>query len=381
MGGKRRGRGEGSIEKLPDGRWRAILSLGVDAGGKRIRKKLYGKTKQEAISKLRQAQQDHASGIDIGVGRTLTVGDWLMQWLELTKTKVEPQTLKFYEQRVRLHLIPGLGKHVLAKLKPFAIEKLLASLEESGVSRSEQCKAIVTLKAAINFAVRSQVLSHNPIQSVRKPKMSKEEFTAFTTEQVRIFLEAAKESEYYAYFVVAIDSGAGPGEMFGLKQSDFDPTNGTISISKSVENIGGVTRVKDTKNRKRRRTIQLSAFAALELKQYVEKLPPKQTVLFADSNGGHLDIANFTKTQFYRIMDKCPEIPRIRLYDLRHTCATLLLQAGVNVKVVSERLGHANANITLSTYAHFLPGMQAVAAGKMDEILRSVTNRSPEGKT
>src|SRR5262245_37095544 len=161
---RRRGRGEGSVEQLPDGRWRAVLSLGV-VGGKRRRRKIYGKTKQEALAKLREAQSQQAKGMLADAGK-LTVAAWLTRWLEMTKPKVEPNTWTPYEVHCRLHLIPRIGNVPLGRLEAMHVEGLYAAMNADGEPASKQRKVAKTLNVALREAVRKKLIPHNPASDV-----------------------------------------------------------------------------------------------------------------------------------------------------------------------------------------------------------------------
>jgi integrase len=144
-----------------------------------------------------------------------------------------------------------------------------------------------------------------------------------------------------------------------------------ITISKSLEEISGALRVKTAKTAKSRRRIDLSADTVAALVEHRKAMLAEGHIagpVFCDTHGGYLRISNLRRDSFWPILANA-KLPRIRLYDLRHTCATLLLLADVPAKVVSERLGHSSITLTLDTYSHVLPTMQRRAADLMGQIL------------
>ena len=144
-----------------------------------------------------------------------------------------------------------------------------------------------------------------------------------------------------------------------------------ITINKSLEEIDGVLRVKTPKTAKGQRQIDLSAETIAALVEHRKAMLAEGYIsgpVFCDSHGGYLRISNLRRDSFLPIVKRAG-LPHVRLYDLRHTCATLLLLAGVPAKVVSERLGHASITLTLDTYSHVLPTMQRRAADTMGRIL------------
>jgi integrase len=365
----RRGRGEGAIYQRGDGLWTACVSLGYDGDGKRQRRVVYGATKQEVQTKLNKLQRDGA-GV-LGEADKLTVGQYLDRWLTIVKPTVEPNTYGPYERHVRLHLRPHIGGVRLAKLVPLHVEQLYTALGENGVKPALARKVGTTLTIAMGEAVRLHLLAHNPAGEVRKPKAAKVDMQVLDPDQVMVFLDAAKVDRLYAFYVTALDSGGRPGELFALQWSDVDLAAGVLRITKSLEEISGNLRVKEVKTKKGRRQIPLSPFTVRVLEEHRKDALAAGHIngpVFCDTLGGYLRLSNLHKNSFKPILAKA-ELPSIRLYDLRHTCATLLLLADENPKIVSERLGHASIQLTLDTYSHVLPTMQQRAAVKMDLIL------------
>jgi integrase len=202
--------------------------------------------------------------------------------------------------------------------------------------------------------------------------------------QVTRFLGAAKEDRLYALYVLALDSGMRQGELVALQWADVDFTAGSVVVQRSLEEINGKLRLKDTKSAKGRRRIELSRFAQDALHEHrkamlAEGKDVRTGPVFCAPEGGWLRKGNFLRRSFWPCIESAnqktraaaveagtqppDDLPVIRFHDLRHTCATLLLLADVNVKVVSERLGHASIQLTLDTYSH---EMQKAAVAKMD---------------
>jgi integrase len=160
------------------------------------------------------------------------------------------------------------------------------------------------------------------------------------------------------------------GELFALQAENIDFDNGSVYVQRSLENVGDQLRVKETKSAKGRRRIDLSRFTVDALHEHRKRMLAEGHTggpFFCDTKGGYLRRSNFLRDSFEKIIARA-KLPPIRFHDLRHTCATLLLLADINVKVVSERLGHAKIQITLDTYSHVLPTMQKAAADKLDRM-------------
>lgn len=381
--GKRRGRGEGSIEELASGQWRAFLSAGLDGNRKRIRLSKTADTKREALDWLRARQAESAKGV-LAIAGQMTVGDWLGRWLDLKRAKVEPETWNWYERRVRLHLAPTIGQIRIAKLDKLAVEKMHSDLTERGTSPSEQYKAATTLRAALAEAIQAGIISTNMAKRVKKPKVVRREMFCLDQSQARSLLAAVRGDRLECLYALALDTGMRPGEMFALHWPEVDLKAGTVYVRQTLEEISGIHRLKLPKTAKGRRKIPLAprTVMALELhrkKMKAEKRDVATGVVFCDSKGGFLRLSNFHRASFHPARKRAG-LPHFRPYDLRHTSATLLLSRDVNIRVVSERLGHESIEITLKHYGHCLPCMVSRAPQEMESLLGDWHDMDPKRK-
>jgi integrase len=394
---KRRGRGEGSVFQRADGTWAGSVSLGYDQAGKRKRVTVYGVTKLEAQTKLRNVQTDHALGRLTDTNR-FSVSDWLSLWLENTaRLKVSPATYQRYKQVVERQIRPHLGTMLLSKLTPFHIVQFYASMEKAGESAATQRMAGLLLGNILRCAVKMNFLVRDVSGDVTRPKVAARERRAFTPDQARRFLQAAQVDRLYALYVLALDSGMRWGELAALQWPDIDFAEGALQVQRSLEELCGRVRLKTPKTKRSRRRIELSRFTLEVLNEHRRRMlaegrDVKNGSVFCNGAGKYLRKSNTRLNSFLKIFARAnqqaeeearltgtaPEqVPVIRFHDLRHTSATLLLQAGENIKVVSERLGHEDIQITLKTYAHVLPTMQKGAAARMDRLFRAPIGSAP----
>jgi integrase len=408
MARRRRGRGEGSISQRADGLWEAKVSLGYDGAGKRRRVTVYGGTKKEVQDKLREKQTDLGRGVDVTAGR-VTLAQWLTRWLAMVKPTVEPNTYGPYERHVRLHIVPVLGTVRLCQMKRGDVVNFYPELGRRGVSPTMQRKVGTTLTVALNKAVDLDLLPSNPATKVGKPRAKKPDVRPFDPDQAAAFLRAARGDRLFAFYRTALDSGARPGELFALTWPDVDFDRGFISITKSLEETAGKLRVKEVKTPKSRRRIDLSAETLAVLEEHRKAMLAAGFIggpVFCDTQGGHLRNGNVWRDSFAPVCKRAglpvcePKKGKkrkkadetagagvatrrgegFRLYDLRHTCATLLLLADVPAKIVSERLGHNSITVTLDTYSHVLPTMQKRAADTLGKLLGGPQWREAEGR-
>lgn len=370
MARARRGRGENSIfQRKDNGLWVAEASHGYGDDGKRKKTIAYGTTKAKALANLEKKLKTPNAPAELA---KLTVAEYLTKWLKTVKPTVESETYRKYESHVRLHITPHIGAMRLVEVRWQHIEEWYETLADADVSATMRGKVGTTLSTALLAAVARDIIPGNPMQHVAKPKATAEEMTPLTAEQVTTFLEAASKDRLHGLYVTALDTGMRPGELFALAWPDVDFERSSVTVTKSLEwSKGAGLRVKDTKTKSGRRAIQISPFTVDVLHEHRKRMLVEGFAggpVFCSTSGGWLHLSNVRRHSFKPILERAG-LPDVRLYDLRHTCATLLLADGENIKVVSERMGHSSTAITLENYIHVMPGMQQAAAGRMQGIL------------
>lgn len=379
-----RGHNEGSIYKREDGRWVASVTVGY-ANGKRQRKYLYGDTRSEVQKLLTAALRSQQEGSPIASDRQ-TVGQYLEQWLEEShKATIRAKTYKSYDYIIQSHLIPGLGRVVLSRLTPQQLQAFLnAKLEEGLSPRTVQyCHAV--LRAALEQAVRWGLIARNIARLVKPPRIKRSDVQPLDPEQARRLLLTVQGHRLEALFTVALAVGLREGEALGLRWQDVDLESGRISIRVALQRIGGKLRIEEVKSATSRRHISLPQVAVEALRAHRQQQQQEQDILgdswpdtglvFTSTRGTPLEPRNVVRL-FHSMLQRAG-LPHKRFYDLRHTCATLLLVQGVHPRVVMEILGHSQISLTMNTYSHVSPTLQREAAGRMDELLsRKISENS-----
>jgi integrase len=251
---------------------------------------------------------------------------------------------------------------------------------EAGLSARTVRYTHAVLSSALKQAVKWRMISQNPASYVDLPRLKKTEMKSFSPEEAERFLEAASRERWGTLWAVALTTGLRPGEYLALRWPDVDLKAGTVTVRRAlVRRKDGSWGFEEPKTARSRRTVPLppsavKALAEHKRKQAEERLAKgpaykNQGLVFATSTGQPLDQINLLRRHFKPIL-KAAELPTtFRMYDLRHSCATLLLAAGENPKVVSERLGHASVALTLDIYSHVLPSMQQQAAERLEGML------------
>jgi integrase len=294
-------------------------------------------------------------------------------------------TAQSYEHTIKGHISPALGHIPLARLSAPTIQRYLGEILKTGLSSTTVRYQAAILNEALHHAVRWGQLARNPMEFVDLPRRSRVEMKVWDEEQVGLFIgEARKSSRYYPLYLTAILTGARQGELLGLRWDDLNFLLGSATIQRTFYRLGKQQLVREPKTRHSRRTIPLPPVLLEELRRLREAQEKAKTrlggkyqgqgLVFSQPNGKPLHSRNITQRDFRKVIERA-KVPHIRFHDLRHCHATHLLQAGVNAKVVQERLGHHAASFTLSTYGHALPGMQEEATRLVAERLLGNSDR------
>ncbi len=283
----------------------------------------------------------------------------------------------------RLHILPVLGKLKLRDLKPEKIQQLYNQMVKNGVSLRTVQLVHSVLHRCLVHAVKLGVISRNPDDATTPPKPKPSEMNFFDETQVKQFLitARAKNVRFFALYHLAVATGMRQGELLGLKWSDINWEQGLLQVQRqlTIKKGGGFTfTAPKTKAGTRRLDLGESSLRALRdhcQKQYLEMQAAgdewqDNDIIFPSSIGTPFIRDNLRK-RFKRLL-KDAGLPEIRFHDLRHTAATLMLNNGVPVIVVSCRLGHANPSITLNVYGHLIPQKQQEVAIMMDNLLTPI---------
>jgi integrase len=378
---KRRGHSEGSIFQRKDGRWVGVVDLGRGPNGKRLRQSYYCATRREVADRLKAVAAKQQQGLPIRSDRQ-TVGAFLTTWIEGAKSTVRESTWYRYSSLVRGHLLPHLGHLALSTLQPADCSVAFAAMAKQGLKPRTIIQARAVLGRALREAEVAGLVIKNAARLARPPRVEHTEMLTLTRSEARTLIEAAESERLGTIYGLALASGAREGELLALRWGDVDWDRGAIKIRRTLQRTSGELSFTETKTASSRRTIPLgtSTMDALRRHQRVvqaeERLAnglPKASdddLVFATELGTPVDAGNFLRRTHYPLLKRAG-LPRVRFHDLRHTAATLLLEAGVHVKVVAERMGHATPSLVMNTYGHVTDRMQKDATAAMEAALSS----------
>jgi len=350
------------------------MGRGTEGKRKYHNKTIHG-SKKDAQAYLNQVLRDRDLGVFTEPSRK-TLNEFLDEWLSVVKKPhVRQVTYDDYVNLLARYVREPLGERRLSQITAMEIQKVYARLTERGLSARTVRYTHSVLRGALEQAVRWQFLPRNPAQYVDLPRQERREMKAFSSEQATRFLEASQnDPSFYALFLVALTTGMRPGEYLALQWKDISSDMGTLSVCRALTRD---RQFEEPKTKRSRRAIHLlptvtQALRAYRLQQTKWRLSQgpaykNMDLIFASAAGEPLNEREVVR--HFKAVLKTAGLPDIRLYDLRHTCASLLLAAGENPKVVSERLGHASVVLTLDTYSHVLPGLQRAASERLESIL------------
>ncbi len=367
----RRGHGEGSITRRKDGRYQAAITL-----ENHKRQYFYGKTRKEVQDKLNRALYEQKQGT-LAMGPQQTLKVHLERWLEqVCKLTRRPNTYKVARSVIRRHLVPGLGyiklqKLTIGDLQAFYAEKS-KKLKPGTVARIN-----AVLGSALEDALKQGFIGRNVAKLVDLPRIERYEGQVLTVEQARKLLAVARGSRLDALLLMALTTGMRRGELVALRWVDVDLERGTLQVRRTLSRIPGMGYVEgEPKSKAGRRRIVLSntvvvALKAHELKQKQARIKmgnrwQERGLIFCNIYGSFFN-PDYVWVLFKKLLQKAG-LPDVRFHDLRHSAATVLLAAKIDLKAVSELLGHSSVAITADIYQSVLPEQQQEIVKKMDDL-------------
>jgi len=412
----RRPKGEGTAPSLqPDGRWRAEITVGTNAAGKRKRLVVYGKTSKECAKALRAVANDNDNGTLLD-GRPPTLGEWMHHWLDnIAVTKVKPRTMVGYRSYVRTWVDTSpVAKVRLHKLTPEHLEQLYKPMRAAGRSETTVSQLHRILSRALTVAVRRGRATTNPAQRMDAPQPASFDPDVLSPDDARKLRVAAEADPAGARWLVALALGLRQGEALGLAWDKVDLDAGLLHVHRELYSLpwehgcpesigkpedkkpcgrradhckqrhGGGRFVGTPKSDAGKRTLSLPPqlvdalrrHHALQLRARAEE--GKHWRGFIPENGHELPLVFAQRNgnawqpsadwRAWKAFLKGAGVPEVRVHDARHTAATLLLLMGVDGRVVMDMMGWSVASM-LKRYQHVLDEMKVEAAKRVGDAL------------
>ncbi len=378
----------GSVYRRGKANYWIAVELGADESGKRTRhQQRAGATRKEAQRVLNEVLHRLGSGEYVAPVK-LTLGGFLRdQWLPAIRSTIRRSTFDSYQMNIETHIVPALGSVKLQALTPARLNAFYSDLIDhgrvngkGGLSPKTVRNIHIPLRKALADAVKWNILARNVAQFADPPRLRQagdKEMKTWTAQELRTFLDQVADDRLYPGFHLVGSTGMRRGEILGVRWTDIDLDAAQLSVRQTLITTDYELVFSTPKTARGRRVIALDKQTVTVLRTWKKtQLEERMAIgaayednglVFCKVDGQPLHPDLFSQT-FDRYVTRSG-LPKIRFQDVRHTHASLALQAGVPVKVISERLGHASVAFTMDVYAHVLPGMQEDAAEKVAGLI------------
>ena len=388
----------GSIRQRVKGSWEICIDVGRDsATGKRLRhfESVKG-VKKEAQRRLAELMLDVEQGVYTKHPKTLTVAVWLRQWLNsYVESNLAPKTKESYAQELNNYVIPRIGGIRLGELRPHHIQDYIAKELSEGRKRRSGGLSNRTvhyhyriLSKALDDAIKMGLIAVNPCRAVKPPKAPRTDIPSVGPDALSRLISSLEKSSFYLYYYTLLLTGLRRSELLALKWEDVDLELASVYISHSLHRLSdGTIIIEEPKTARSRRPVDLPLSLVSLLRQHkgdqavhglmIEKPFNENDFVFSNPVKSPLNPSTVTHT-FAKLAERAGM--KLRLHDLRHIHATMLLKAGVHPRIVQERLGHSSIATTLDIYSHTVPGLQKAAAERIDALLPKTHQKENVGK-
>jgi integrase len=361
-----------------------VLDLGRGPDGRRVRRWHSGyRTKKDAERARTEllARLDQGSYVEPS---RLTLATFLReQWLPGLATRVRPTTLHSYRTNLERYVLPRIGQVTLQRLTPAHLNGLYTALQaaggrDGGPLSARTVQAVhMTVRKALGDAARWGLVARNVAQLADPPSPKRADMRTWTAAQLRAFLEHVEAERLAALWMLAASTGMRRGEVLGVRWVDIDLDLARVAVRQTLVLAGRQVVVSEPKTSRGRRSIALdprtvAALRAWKAAQAAERLAwgpswVDSGLVFTREDGTPIHPEWLSDAFEWRV--RAAGLPRLRFHDLRHTHASLGLAAGVPVKVMSERLGHATSSFTADAYQHVTPALEEQAASTVARLV------------
>jgi len=331
-----------------------------DPTGKQ-RSKAVGPRKKEAEALVAKMQTRVAEGSYREIEQ-IRFEAFAEQWLrDYAAVQVKPSTLLNYESMMRSSLVPFFGDRPLSTIRTADVQRYVSERMASGVKAATVQKALVMLKGMLKQAVQWDYLRENPAQAVKAPRREHTEMDFLIPAEIHALL-GALDDHWRPLFLTATLTGMRLGELLALQWSDIDWRGSTIRVRRSIWQ----GKFQEPKTRNSVRTIGVTPTLAAALLDHKVQAPwNEHDLVFTAPDGGMVDPANLRHRVFEPAL-RVAGLRKIRIHDLRHTFASLLINQGENLKYVQQQLGHASITTTVDRYGHLMPDAHVGASKRLD---------------
>jgi integrase len=315
----------------------------------------------------------------------MTFGEFKDVWVEkYAEGQVRGTSLDKYQSMFRAHILPAFGQMELAGIGVEDVQGFKSRLLADGLSPKTVEDGLCLVRQVLDHAVDWGYLRHNPASKVKAPKVPKPEMDCLAPEEARVFLDNAPP-RWYAFFLTAITTGLRIGELSAMKWGNLDWNQGRYFVKENLTRRGEFAKPKTESSLAPVDVTPrcLEALREHRARQAEERLKAGESyqdhdLIFATSKGTTLNDRNVTERVFHPAL-KAAGLRRIRFHDLRHTCASLLINQGESPKYVQKQMRHASIQMTFDRYGHLFPEANREAVRRLDEALFNSADKASAG--
>jgi integrase len=353
-----------------ENRYRVRVVTGHHTDGSAVQKMRTFRTKAEANAEAARWETNLKRGMTSEDNRE-RFGAFVQKWYVRAGKHVRPSTLAGYRYSLDRHILPAFQGHQLRQLTRTVVQEWIDTLPTPDAAARSRRVLHIVLQEAVNLGM----LDINPAGGVKTPPRQPAQSAAWTADEARTFLHAVRGHMYDPYWLLALRLGTRPGELLALRWGAVDLAEGTIEIRESASTFGHCTYAGEPKTAAARRTYDLPEDLVLELTTHRQRQREQgmgwreEDFVCANSDGAQIRYCNLRRA--FKDLCKLAKVPAIRLYDLRHTCISLLLANGADLKATSELVGHANVQITRNVYQKTYRDQRAHALGLLSAVLKT----------
>jgi integrase len=329
------------------------------------------RTREEADRFARKVEvsKDEGSYIDPALGKTLFV-DWAEDWLASTSPALRPRTVSGYRSLMKNHILPVFGYVPLAKIRPVDVQRFVAELSQHGMSSSRVRSTYFLLQAILRAAVESAYIGRSPCLGIKLPRAVVREMSFLSADEVKRIGDAVP-AQYRALIYLLAYGGLRWGEAAALRRRRVNVLRRRVEVSESLSDVDGQLHFGPTKTHQSRQ-VALAKSLNERLRAHLEHhvVKDRDALVFTSPEGDPLRLPNFRRRVWWPALDEAGVSRAVRIHDLRHTCASLLIAQGTHPKAIQQHLGHSSISVTLDRYGHLFPDQQDEVADALDEIIR-----------
>ena len=350
-----------SVEKTEHGTYRIRFRT---PDGRSRSKSFKRRVDADAFAATVETSKLQGTYTDPALGKT-RFGEWAKH-VQASRVNLAPSTRARDDAYFRNFILPAFADQPLSRVNPLQVQSWVSTLLSKDYAPATIRKAYQLLSTAFDAAVTSDLIPRSPCRGIRLPKETRDEMRFLSPEEVEKLADAI-HPRYRALVLTGAYTGLRPGELLGLKVDRLDMLRRQLRVVEALTEVKGQIRLGPPKSKASRRTVTMPTFLVDELAQHLARYHDPDGWVFSSPQGGPIRRTNFRR-RFWIPAVRASVGEPLRLHDLRHSHAAMLIAQGVHPKVLEDRLGHASITTTLDTYGHLMSGLDEAAADALDSI-------------